>query len=169
MHELLFTGKWIDLFWAWKVLFFFLNKVWWRLKLFSWKIQTEEQQEGLVTPTDRTNLFDWKLPAVDKNAIISSDVVCVWFVFQDCVCVCVCVFACLPSVKGRRQRCPEARSSRAWRRRPDPGSPEGSSEGSCSRCLCHWSHQRRSPGIQTQTAFRPSNTLWPLDAQTFVC
>lgn len=59
------------------------------------------------------------------------------------------VYECVPSAKGRRQRCPGARSSRAWRRRPDPGSPEGSSEGSCSRCLCHWSHQWMSPGIQT--------------------
>lgn len=63
----------------------------------------------------------------------------------------------VPSVKGRRQRCPEARNSRAWRKRPNPDSPEGSSEGSCSRCLCHWSPQWMSP--ESRTACRERLTF----------
>jgi hypothetical protein len=53
----------------------------------------------------------------------------------------------VPSETGRRQRCLEARNSRAWRRKQYPDNPEESSGGSYCHCPYHWNlHRWTSPG-----------------------
>lgn len=45
----------------------------------------------------------------------------------------------LPCESSKRQRCPKARNSRAWKRWLDPGSPEGAEPWSCPHSHCQWS------------------------------